>query len=63
MFKNSENDSDREDGHMHRGRSFRNVPLVNLFKKSYKPLTQDKDFYNGEEAGQSDEEYSELARE
>jgi hypothetical protein len=63
MFKNSDNDSDAEAGHTRSGRSFRKVPLVNLFKQSYEPLAQDKDFYSGEEAGRSDEEYSEFTRE
>jgi hypothetical protein len=62
MFKNSDNDSDTEVGHMHSGRSFRKVPLENLFKQSYGPLSLDEDFYNGEKAGRSDEEYSEFAR-
>jgi hypothetical protein len=51
MFKNSDSDSDAEAGHMCSGRSFREVPLANLFKQSYRPLAQDKDFYSGEEAG------------
>jgi hypothetical protein len=57
MFKNSNNDNDTEAGHMRSGRSFRKVPLVNLFKKSYRPLAQDKYFYSGEEARRSDKEY------
>jgi hypothetical protein len=51
MFKNSDNDSDTEAVHTHSGRSFRKVPLANLFKRSYGPLVQDKYFYSGEEAG------------
>jgi hypothetical protein len=62
MFKNSDSDSDAEAGHMRSGRSFRKVPLANLFKQSYRPLAQDEDFYSGEEAGRSDEEYSEFSR-
>jgi hypothetical protein len=62
MFKNSDNDSDAEAGHMCSGRSFRKVPLMDLFKQSYGPLNQDKDFYSEEEVGRSDEEYSEFAR-
>jgi hypothetical protein len=57
MFKNSNNDSDVETGHMCSGRSFRKVPLANQFKQSYGPLAQDEDFYSGEEVGRSDEEY------
>jgi hypothetical protein len=63
MFKNSDRDSDTEAGHTRSGRSFRKVPLENLFNQSYRPLAQDEDFYSGEEAGRSDEEYSEFARE
>jgi hypothetical protein len=62
MFKNSDNDSDTEAGHTRSGRSFRKIPLVNLFKQSYGPLAQDEGFYSGEEAERSDEEYSEFAR-
>jgi hypothetical protein len=62
MFNNSDNDSDVEARHMHSGRSFRKVPLVNLFKLSYGPLAQDEYFYSGEEAGRSNEEYSEFTR-
>jgi hypothetical protein len=62
MFKNSDIDSDAEAGHTRSGRSFRKVPLVNLFKQSYGPLAQDEYFYSGEEAGRSDEEYSEFTR-
>ena len=47
MFKNSDSDSDTEVGHMHSGRSFRNIPLVNLFNQSYRPLAQDDGFYSG----------------
>jgi hypothetical protein len=62
MFRNSDSDSDAEAGHTRSGRSFSKVPLANLFKKSYGPLAQDKDFYSGEEAGRSDKEYSEFTR-
>jgi hypothetical protein len=62
MFKNSDSDSDTMVGHTRSGRSFRNIPLSNLFKKSYVPLSQDEGFYNGEEAKRSDEEYSEFTR-
>jgi hypothetical protein len=48
---------------MHNGKSFKKVPLMNLFKKSYDPLAQDKDFYSGEEIGNSDEEYSDFVGE
>jgi hypothetical protein len=40
------------------GRSFREVPLANLFKKNY----GDEGFYSGEEADLTDEEYSESTR-
>jgi hypothetical protein len=36
MFNNSENDSDTEVGHTRSGRSFREVPLENLFKNNYR---------------------------
>jgi hypothetical protein len=55
MFKNSNRDSDTEVGHMHSGRVFREVPLMNLFKQNYR----DKGFYSGEEADLTDEEHSE----
>jgi hypothetical protein len=53
MFKNWDSDSDTEVGHMHGGRAFREVPLVNLFKKTY----EDKGFYSGEEADLTDKEH------
>jgi hypothetical protein len=55
-------DSDTEVGHTRSGRSLRKVPLENLFKQSYRLLAPYEDFYSGEEAGRSDEEYSEFAR-
>jgi hypothetical protein len=58
MFKNSDSDSDTEAGLTHSGRSFREVPLANLFKKNYR----DEGFYSGEEEDLTDEEYSESAR-
>jgi hypothetical protein len=63
MLKNSDSDSDIEARHMRSGRSFRKIPLVDLFKKSYRPLAQDEGFYSGEEAEKSYEEYSEFVRE
>jgi hypothetical protein len=63
MFKNSDNDNDIEAGHTHSGRSFREVPLVNLFEKNHKPLAQDKGFYSGEEEELLNMEYSESSRE
>jgi hypothetical protein len=51
MFKNSDNDSDIEDGNMRSGRPFIEVPLENLFKKNY----GDEGFYSGEEAYLKDE--------
>jgi hypothetical protein len=58
MFNNSDKNSDTEAGHMQSGRSFRNIPLVNLFKKSYRTLAQDEGSYSVEEEDLSDEEYS-----
>jgi hypothetical protein len=63
MFKNLDNDSDTEVGHMRSERSFREVPLVNLFEKNHKTLSQDEGFYSGEEEEFLNEEYSESARE
>jgi hypothetical protein len=62
MFKNLDNDSDTEAGHMRSGRSFREIPLANLFKKSYWLVSQDEGFYSGEEVEQSNEEYSDFSR-
>jgi hypothetical protein len=58
MFKNSDSDIDTKVGHMRSGRVFREVHLVNLFKKNYR----DEGFYSGEEADLTDEENSEPAR-
>jgi hypothetical protein len=58
MFKSFENDSDTEAGHTRSGTPFREVPIVNLFKKNY----EDEEFYSGEEANLTNEEYSESAR-
>jgi hypothetical protein len=58
MFKNLDKDNDTEAGHMCSGRLFREVHLVNLFKKNY----GDEGFYSGEEADLIDEDHSELAR-
>jgi hypothetical protein len=55
MFKNSDNDSDTEAGHMLSGKVFREVHLVNLFKKNY----GEEGFYSGEEADLTNEEHSE----
>jgi hypothetical protein len=54
IFKNSDRDSEIEVGHTCSGRSFREVPLVNLFKENYR----DEGFYSGEEVDLTDEEYS-----
>ena len=58
MFKNSDSDSDTEAGHTRNGISFREVPLVNLFKPNYR----DDGFYNEEEEDLTNEEYSKSAR-
>jgi hypothetical protein len=63
MFKNSDSDNHRELGHIHSGRTFREVPLVNLFEQSHEPLAQDEGFYNGEEEELLNEEHSESTRE
>jgi hypothetical protein len=56
MFKNSDNDNDIESGHKRSGRVFREVPLVNLFKKNY----GDEGFYSGEEEDLTNEENSKF---
>jgi hypothetical protein len=63
MFKNSDSDNNIEVGHRHSGRTFREVPLVNLFEKTHGPLAQDEGFYSGEEEELLNEEHSESARE
>jgi hypothetical protein len=63
MFKNSDNDSDIEVGYTRSGRTFREVPMVNLFEQSHEPLEQDEGFYNGEEEELLNEEHSESTRE
>jgi hypothetical protein len=35
MFKNSDSDSDTKARHRRSGRAFKEVPLANLFKKTY----------------------------
>ena len=58
MFKNSNNDNDIEAGHTRSGRAFKEVHLVNLFKKNYR----EEGFYSGEEVELTDDEHSEPAR-
>jgi hypothetical protein len=58
MLKNLDSDSDTEAGHTRSGRPFREVPLANLFKKTY----GDEGFYSGEEADLTDKEYSESCK-
>jgi hypothetical protein len=62
VFNHSESDSDTEVGHTRSGRTFREVPLVNLFEKTHKPLLQNKGFYSGEEEDLLNEKHSESAR-
>jgi hypothetical protein len=59
MFKNLNRDNNKEAGHTRSGRVFREVLLVNPFKKNY----GDECFYSGEEAYLIDEEHLESARE
>ena len=61
MFKNLDNDNDIEIGHMCNGRTFREVPLVNLFEQSHEQ-TQEEGFYNGEEEELLNEEHLEFGR-
>jgi hypothetical protein len=63
MFKNSDRDSDTEFKHTCSGRTFREVPLVNLFKQSHKPPAQEEGFYSGEKEYLLNEEHSYSARE
>jgi hypothetical protein len=58
MFKNSDSDSDVEVGHTCSGRTFREVPLENLFEKYREPILQDEGFYSGEEEELLSEEHS-----
>jgi hypothetical protein len=58
MFKNLDNNNDIEARHTCNGRMFREVPLVNLFKKNYR----EEGFYNREEAYLAGEEHSESSR-
>jgi hypothetical protein len=44
------------------GRTFREVPLVNLFDQSHEPLEQDEGFYSGEEEELLNGEHSEFAK-
>jgi hypothetical protein len=62
MFKNSDSDNDTNIGHTHSWRTFREVPLVNLFKQSHEPK-QKEGFYGGEEEYLLNEEHSGFARE
>jgi len=62
MFKSSDSDNEIEVGHTRSGRSFREVPLVNMFEDNHEPLTQDEGFYSGEEEELLNEEYSESTR-
>jgi hypothetical protein len=63
MFKNLDNDNDIEVGHRCIGRSFREVPLVNLFEQGHEPLAHDEGFYSGKEEELLNKEHSESARE
>jgi hypothetical protein len=63
MFNNSDSDRDTEVGHMHSGRTFREVPLVNLFEQNHEPLAQEEGFYSGEEEELLNEEHSKFVQE
>jgi hypothetical protein len=58
MFKNSDSDNDTEVGHTRSGRTFREVPLANLFEKDHEPLLHEEGFYSGEEEELLNEENS-----
>jgi hypothetical protein len=49
VFKKSDSDNDTKVRHMRSGKTFKEVPLVNLFEQSHKALTQEEGFYSGEE--------------
>jgi hypothetical protein len=49
--------SDTKTRHTNSGRAFKEVPLVNLFKKNY----GEEGFYSGKEADLTDEDHSEPA--
>jgi hypothetical protein len=63
MFKNSDNDNNTDVGHMCNGKTFREVPLVNLFERNHEPLAQEEGFYSGEEEELLNEEHSDSSRE
>jgi hypothetical protein len=63
MFKNSDSDNDTEVGHTCSGRTFIEVPPVNLFEQTHEPLAQDEGFYSGEEEELVNKEHSESTRE
>jgi hypothetical protein len=44
MFKNSDSDNDTKVGHMSSGRTFKEVPLVDLFEKDHEPLPHEEGF-------------------
>jgi hypothetical protein len=62
MFKDSDSDNDTNIRHMCNGRTFREVPRVNLFEQSRKPA-QEEGFYSGEEEELMTDENSQSARE
>jgi hypothetical protein len=62
MFKNSDNHIDTKVGHTRSGRTFKEVPLVNLFEQNHEPPTQEEGFYSGEEEELLNEEHSKSAR-
>jgi hypothetical protein len=61
MFKNSNSDSDTEIRQTCNRITFREVPLVNLFKKIHEP-TKEEGFYSGEEEKLFNDEHSDYAR-
>ena len=58
MLKKSDCDNDTEAGHTRSGRVFREVPLMNLFKKNYRY----EGFYSGEKVDSTDEDHSEEGK-
>jgi hypothetical protein len=62
MSKNLDSDSSTEIRNTRSGRTFREVPLVNLFKQSHEPA-QEEGFYSGEEEELMNKKHLESVRE
>jgi hypothetical protein len=49
MFNNLYSDRDTKIEHRHSGRTFKEIPLANLFEQDHEPLLPKEGFYSGEE--------------